>query len=134
MIGCLALEGSKTRVGVAMTSQVRLLDMDKVVETVFTRARSMTIFLNRGLSNVYSGEDTIVINNVRQIVDLRTHLREIRKHGAASMSSYRYPENVYIFHICSFQIFINAKYMHINLSWTGTRVGLMQLCSSRGTC
>ena len=91
VIGCLAEDGSKTRAGASQTMRVRLLDVDKVVETVTERARSVTTFLHTGLSNsVYTGGDVIMINNVRRLLDLKTLIAEINLHGAASTSSVKW--------------------------------------------
>ena len=60
-------------------------------ETLTERARTVTTFLHTGLSNnVYTGGDVIMINNVRRLLDLKTLIGEIDKHGAASTSSVRW--------------------------------------------
>ena len=91
LIGCLAEEGSKTRVGTEQTKRVALLDLEKVVETVTKRAVSVVSFLCNGLStNVYSNNDIIYLDNIRRLLDLKLLIAAIEQSSAASVSSNRY--------------------------------------------
>ena len=87
VVGCLVEDGSKTRAGRMVGEAAKCLNLDKVVETVFKRACSVTTFLLRGLSEVYTSTDVTLIENIRRLLDLKSLSRTILLHGAPNVAS-----------------------------------------------
>ena len=51
----------------------------------------MTTFLHSGLkARVYKNEEIIVIENIRKLLDLKTHSINIQLHGATNYSTLRW--------------------------------------------
>ena len=73
VIGCLAEDGSKTRAGTSVQAKNSLLDFDDVLKTVKKRAEDVVTFLHDGLkANVYSNNDIILTNHIRNLLDMDT--------------------------------------------------------------
>ena len=87
VIGCLVEDGSKTRAGRRVDKASKLLDLNKVVTVVFKRASSVTTFLLRGLSEVYTSTEVTLIENIRRLLDLKSLSRTIQLHGAPNVAS-----------------------------------------------
>lgn len=83
-------EGSKTRQGREQTRVAMVTDLNKVVEVVTKRAADVISYHHTGLTDVYTNQDIIHIDNLRHLLDLKTTAMLVERVGAPSVSATRF--------------------------------------------
>ena len=83
-------EGSKTRQGREQTRVAMVTDLNKVVEVVTQRAADVISYHHTGLTDVYTNQDIIHIDNLRHLLDLKTTAKLVERVGAPSVSATRF--------------------------------------------
>lgn len=86
-VGCMGEEGTQTRVGVAQSQRVAVLDVGKVVDIVTNRASTVLTFLHTGLSSIYSGTDIAQIESIRRLLDFKFFTEAVERSGASNTAT-----------------------------------------------
>ena len=87
-MGMIRQEERVTRAGDELNNAWLNVDLDKVIEKVIKRSKTMSSFLSKGLSErVYSNDEIILISNCRRLLDLRSVMNQVAERVHINVSS-----------------------------------------------